>query len=98
MSVPWVGLCPLFSVPSTGICPLTQLKFAHYNLRMNPITDLLLRIECHCAARGIAESTFGRRVVNDGKFVARLRAGRSMTLKTFERVEAALVPDADRPG
>ncbi|MCM5555229.1 hypothetical protein [Pleomorphomonas sp. NRK KF1] len=65
---------------------------------MNPITDLLLRIERHCAAHGIAESTFGRYVVNDGKFVARLRAGRSMTLKTMERVEAALARDADRPG
>ena len=65
---------------------------------MNPITDLLLRIERHCAARGISESTFGRYVVNDGKFVARLRSGRSMTLKTFERVEAALARDLRRPG
>ena len=65
---------------------------------MNPITDLLLRIERHCAARGIRESTFGRYVVNDGKFVARLRSGRSMTLKTFERVEAALARDLRRPG
>lgn len=65
---------------------------------MNPITDLLLRIERHCAARGISESTFGRYVVNDGKFVARLRAGRSMTLKTLERVEAALEREPRRPG
>ncbi len=59
---------------------------------MNPITHLLSRIESHCTARGITESTFGRYVVNDGKFVARLKAGGSMTLKTFERVEAALAP------
>ena len=65
---------------------------------MNPITDILSRIERHCAARGISESTFGRYVVNDGKFVARLRSGRSMTLKTFERVEAALARDLRRPG
>ena len=65
---------------------------------MNSMTDLLSRIEQHCQTRGISESTFGRYAVNDGKFVARLRSGRSMTLKTFERVEAALVPDADRPG
>lgn len=65
---------------------------------MNPITDLLLRIECHCAARGITESTFGRYVVNDGKFVGRLRAGRSMTLRTLERVEAALSLEPRRPG
>jgi hypothetical protein len=61
---------------------------------MNPITHLLSRIESTCAARGISESTFGRYVVNDGKFVARLRAGGSLTLKTLERVEAALAePD-----
>jgi len=77
---------------------------------MKPITHLLSRIEQHCAARGISESTFGRYVVNDGKFVARLRAGGSMMLKTLERVEAALVetpdpgglppgpPGTDRPG
>lgn len=63
---------------------------------MNPITEILSRIERCCAARGISESTFGRYVVNDGKFVARLRAGSSMTLKTLERVEAALA--ASDPG
>ncbi|WP_370677073.1 hypothetical protein [Pleomorphomonas sp. PLEO] len=57
------------------------------------MTDLLSRIELRCAARGITESTFGRYVVNDGKFVARLRAGGSMTLKTLERLEVALAPD-----
>ncbi|MBS1184148.1 MAG: hypothetical protein H6Q99_4028 [Proteobacteria bacterium] len=66
---------------------------------MNPITHLLFRIEQHCAVRGITESTFGRYVVNDGKFVARLKAGGSMTLRTFERVEAALsaTPDPGEP-
>lgn len=64
---------------------------------MNPITDILSRIECYCTARGISESTFGRYVVNDGKFVSRLRAGRSMTLKTLERVEAALERKPRRP-
>ncbi len=64
---------------------------------MNPIAHLLSRIESHCTARGITESTFGRYVVNDGKFVARLKAGGSMTLKTFERVEAALCAEPD-PG
>ncbi|MBS1165674.1 MAG: hypothetical protein H6R00_1699 [Proteobacteria bacterium] len=64
---------------------------------MNPITHLLSRIESTCAARGISESTFGRYVVNDGKFVARLRAGGSLTLKTLARVEAVLV-DVPDPG
>ena len=36
---------------------------------------LLDSISSFCRANGIAESTFGRRAVNDGKFVARLRDG-----------------------
>lgn len=76
---------------------MTRWDFDHYNLRMNPMTDLLSRIEQHCKARGISESTFGRYVVNDGKFVARLRAGGSMTLKTLDRVETALSQGTSRP-
>ena len=34
----------------------------------------------------MAESTFGRRAVNDGKFVARLRDGARVTPETLERV------------
>ena len=64
---------------------------------MNPMTELLSRIEQHCRARGISESTFGRYVVNDGKFVGRLRGGGSMTLKTLERVETALNQGLSRP-
>lgn len=65
---------------------------------MNSMTDLLSRIEQHCQTRGISESTFGRYVVNDGKFVARLKGGGSMTIKTLERVEAALRSRTSRPG
>ena len=38
----------------------------------------------------MAESTFGRRAVNDGKFVARLRDGARITPETLERVSAFL--------
>ena len=48
---------------------------------------LLLDIEAYCRRCAIAESTFGRRAVNDGKFVARLRGGKGMTLATLERVQ-----------
>src|SRR5882724_10280223 len=41
-----------------------------------------------CRRSGIAESTFGRRAVNDGKFVARLRDGARITLETLHRVSA----------
>jgi hypothetical protein len=48
----------------------------------------LLDIEAYCRQRGIAESTFGRRAVNDGKFVARLRDGKRVTTATLERVQS----------
>ena len=38
----------------------------------------------------MAESTFGRRAVNDGKFVSRLRDGARITPETLERVSAFL--------
>ena len=49
---------------------------------------LLRDIEAYCRQREIAESTFGRRAVNDGKFVARLRDGKRVTTVTLERVQS----------
>ncbi len=49
-------------------------------------TTLLDSIAAFCRQRGMAESTFGRRAVNDGKFVARLRDGARVTPETLERV------------
>ncbi|MGH9579164.1 MAG: hypothetical protein ACRD3R_17135, partial [Terriglobales bacterium] len=48
--------------------------------------DLLESIADFCRRAGVAESTFGRRAVNDGKFVARLRDGARITPETLERV------------
>ena len=47
---------------------------------------LLGSISEFCRRSGMAESTFGRRAVNDGKFVARLRDGARVTPETLERV------------
>ncbi len=47
---------------------------------------LLGSISDFCRRTGMAESTFGRRAVNDGKFVARLRDGARVTPETLERV------------
>ena len=47
---------------------------------------LLADIEAFCRVQGIAESTFGRQVVNDGKFVGRLRDGKGVTTATVVRV------------
>jgi hypothetical protein len=47
---------------------------------------LLDSISSFCRRNGMAESTFGRRAVNDGKFVSRLRDGARITPETLERV------------
>ena len=47
---------------------------------------LLGSIAEFCRRTGMAESTFGRRAVNDGKFVARLRDGARVTPETLQRV------------
>ena len=40
-----------------------------------------------CKEHKMAESTFGRKAVNDGKFVSRLRTGARVTPETFEKVK-----------
>lgn len=57
---------------------------------MNAVTSptLLESIADFCRDAGLAESTFGRRAVNDGKLVARLREGARVTPETLARVDA----------
>ncbi len=51
-------------------------------------TESLLReVTDYCRRTGMAESTFGRHSVNDGKFVSRLRLGGRITLQTVDRVQ-----------
>lgn len=50
-----------------------------------PQQVLLAEVLAHIAERGMAETTFGRYAVNDGKFVGRLRAGANMTIATIDR-------------
>jgi len=59
---------------------------------MSTVEVILSRIAEHCRDTGIAETTFGRKAVNDGKLVARLRAGKSIQLDTLQRIEKALSP------
>jgi SAM-dependent methyltransferase len=49
-------------------------------------TGLLDSISEFCRRAGMAETTFGRQAVNDGKFVARLRDGGRITAETLERI------------
>src|SRR3954468_21276138 len=50
--------------------------------------QILAEISDFCRQADMAESTFGRRAVNDGKLVARLREGKRITTDTLERIEA----------
>jgi hypothetical protein len=47
---------------------------------------LLDSITAYCRQAKIAESTFGRLAVNDGKFVSRLRDGSRVTPETWQRI------------
>src|SRR5207344_2067572 len=62
--------------------------------------QILQEISEFCRARGLAESTFGRRAVNDGKLTARLRNGGRITTDTLDRIQgfmAARPAQGERP-
>jgi SAM-dependent methyltransferase len=50
--------------------------------------ELLQEISDYCRQTGLAESTFGRRAVNDGKLASRLRHGGRITTETLDRIRA----------
>ena len=51
-------------------------------------SELLSEIGAFLSEHGdMAETTFGRLAVNDGKFIRRLREGANMTLATIDRVK-----------
>src|SRR5215212_434337 len=47
---------------------------------------ILQEIADFCRHTGLAESTFGRRAVNDGKLASRLRHGGRITTETLDRI------------
>ncbi len=62
--------------------------------------QLLDEISDYCRQTGLAELTFGRRAVNDGKLAARLRNGGRITTDTLDRIHgfmAAHPAQAARP-
>src|SRR5690242_5893140 len=59
--------------------------------------DKIVReIASYCQKTGLAESTFGRLAINDGKLVGRLRDGGRITTTTLERLRAFMA--ANPPG
>ncbi|PQA89566.1 hypothetical protein [Hyphococcus luteus] len=75
---------------------------------MQPVTEnaqtLLESIYAFCRQHSMAESTFGRRAVNDGKFVSRLKDGSRLRPETWDRVvkfissHGGAAPSAPDPG
>ena len=62
--------------------------------------QLLQEISDYCRQTGLAESTFGRRAVNDGKLAARLRNGGRITTDTLDRIQGFMAShpaQGDRP-
>jgi hypothetical protein len=62
--------------------------------------ELLQEIADYCRHTGLAESTFGRRAVNDGKLTARLRNGGRITTDTLDRIRGFMTANrtvATRP-
>ena len=53
---------------------------------MTETQSLLREIEAFCAGADMSPSYFGKRAVNDGKLVKRLRDGRQITMAKAEAV------------
>jgi hypothetical protein len=62
------------------------------------MSETLLRdIADFCRRTRMAESTFGRLAVNDGKLVSRLRLGGRVTTDTVDRVRSFIAREPERP-
>jgi hypothetical protein len=59
--------------------------------------QILQEIGDFCRRQGLAESTFGRRAVNDGKLANRLRNGGRITTDTLDRIRAFMTQSANEP-
>src|SRR5262252_9780199 len=75
-----------------GRIVVEQSRGMHFNCRREVqarMSEGLLRdIAEYCRGARMAESTFGRLAVNDGKLVNRLRLGGRVTTETVDRVHA----------
>lgn len=91
---------------STGKMQTTPRRVASVHLDLSDDPDdaphmsmqdaFLKKIERFLRESGMAETAFGRAVVNDGSLVADLRAGRSPSLRTVERVNEFIAAHKQR--
>ena len=58
---------------------------------------ILQEISDFCRQTGLAESTFGRRAVNDGKLASRLRNGGRITTETLDRIRGFMASQQGKP-
>ena len=58
---------------------------------------ILQEISDFCRQTGLAESTFGRRAVNDGKLASRLRNGGRITTETLDRIRGFMTSHEGKP-
>ena len=79
---------------------MTRRAFAHYIALMSETEKLLREIEAFLKSAKISATTFGRKTVNDGKLVPRLRSGGSVTLDKAAHIRrciaAMTAPDQRR--
>src|SRR5437660_10965271 len=72
---------------------LSRVPLAMTRRAMN---DAILReIADFCRRTGVAESTFGRSAVNDGKLASRLRNGGRITTDTLDRIRAFMAANGN---
>src|SRR5881394_298273 len=60
--------------------------------------ELLQEISEYCRHTRLAESTFGRRAVNDGKLASRLRHGGRITTETLDRIRGFMAANRNAAG
>lgn len=75
--------------------PIYKWVIAHYVGRMITNQSIIETIEKHCEKQGMAETTFGKKAVNDGKLLSRLRDGKSISIETYNRILAVVNDGAE---
>ena len=75
-----IMVCLHYCIPCAAPAPLIDSP------GMDDAAALLGEITDYCRKAGLAESTFGKLAVNDGKFVNRLRDGGRITTSTLDRI------------
>src|SRR5215510_6131801 len=84
---PWFAACN-GSAQDASRRKDTERRHASVGRPLMNAQDLLQEISDYCRHTGLAESTFGRRAVNDGKLTTRLRNGGRITTDTLDRIRA----------